>query len=478
LDWQGELLAGRYELTWGAEGYGWATEPFEIKEKDGRLYLRDHVLATPEATEPAAQVPDALVEEAVLDLTRRVDVDQEDVTVEAVQPFDFSDASLGVTEPGRSYAQVVTPGYVIRLRVGDELFAYHGAGERVVLVPWDEGEDDQGRSLDEMISYQNVTVAEAGLRIEAPTAWERLVPEYAWTPESGSSLRMGVSWSVLKPPMEPEAVFLPNHAAIVTSEPIGLGWAEGRRFTLEVFAPAADGGDGRAPVEMVEEHVLVMLDTDEGRLGLDFYASAPSTDELAELAAPFNHLLETAVPVAPAVDVLPTPDRDGMSDWKVIVDESYGFEFMIPNDWTYQEMTTDGPGVPEDWPLERGIALFPEAWADRFEEKDGPPDPSAPPAVPAMMVEVYVGPLTEVRRAFPEPTRKETLEVNGVQAVREVDSVGDEIELVRYVFRDPGSEDVRIVITDNYSGFPDRRAATPEVADLNRLVVATFAFSD
>jgi hypothetical protein len=140
-------------------------------------------------------------------------------------------------------------------------------------------------------------------------------------------------------------------------------------------------------------------------------------------------------------------------------------------------MTTDGTSVPEDWPLERSIAIFPRVWADRFGAKDGPPDPSAPAAVPAMTVEIYAGPLTEFRRAFPEPTRRETVVVDGTTGAREVDAVGDDIEVIRYVFEDPESEDLRVVMTDNYGGFPERRQENPEVADLNRLVVATFSFN-
>ena len=476
LNWRGDLLAGTYELTWGADGYGSTKEEFVIEEKDGRRYFQGQALATPEPTETAMAEAEALVEEAVLDLANRYGVDREEVTVETVEPFEFPDASLGVPEPGRSYAQVLTPGYIILLRWKDELYEYHAAGERVVSVPRDaEGRDDQV-SPSSPSSYRKVNVAQTGLTIEVPSDWERLDTEYAWRPEPGSALRMGLNQTVLEPPMEPEAVLLPGDAEIVVSEPVDVGWAGGRRYTLEVFGPAAEDEDGRAAVEAVEEHVLVVLDTDEDRLGLDFYASAPDADDLAELVAAFDHMVETAEWVDTLGDLLPTPDEDTMSDWQIFDDDTYGFEIQIPADWSYKETPTGGTGMPEDWPLERGVVIFPQDWAERFEEKDGPPDPSAPPAVPAMTVEVYVGPLKQFRRAFPEPTREETVEVNGTTAVREVDAVGDDIEVIRYIFEDPESEDVRVVVTDNYSGFPERREEHPEVADLNRLVVATFAF--
>ena len=357
LTWRGDLAGGTYELTWGAEAYGSTTEEFAIEEKDGRLYFRGQILATPKPTEIASEETDALVGEAVLDLANRIGAEREDVTVVTVEPFEFPDASLGVPEPGRSYAQVLTPGYVIRLRVGDELYEYHGAGERVVLVPRD--------------------------------------------------------------------------------------------------------GEG----------------SDEGRLGLGLYASAPGADDLAKVVAAFDHMLKTAELVEPEIDLLPTPDEDAMRDWQVVEDTTYGFDVKIPADWTHKGMATDGPGVPGDWPLERSIALFPQAWAERFEERDGPPDPGAPPAVPAMTLEVYEGSLEQFRRAFPKPTREEAVEVNGFIAVRAVDVLGDDVEVVRYVFRSSENEDVRVVVADYYGGFPERREAHPEVADLNRLVAATFAWS-
>jgi hypothetical protein len=54
--------------------------------------------------------------------------------VQDVKEAEFPDASLGVPEPDRAYAQVITPGYVIRLMADSEVYEYHGAGERVVLA--------------------------------------------------------------------------------------------------------------------------------------------------------------------------------------------------------------------------------------------------------------------------------------------------------------------------------------------------------
>ncbi|MFP3897543.1 MAG: hypothetical protein ACLFV5_12005, partial [Anaerolineales bacterium] len=76
-----------------------------------------------------------LVDEAVVDLAGRMGVDVEEIEVQSVEETEFPDASLGVPEPGEMYAQVITPGYVIRLSIQGETYTYHAAGERVVLVP-------------------------------------------------------------------------------------------------------------------------------------------------------------------------------------------------------------------------------------------------------------------------------------------------------------------------------------------------------
>ncbi len=76
-----------------------------------------------------------LVDKAVADLHDRVDIPKKKITVVKVEATEFSDTSLGVPKPGESYAQVVTPGYIIVLETNGDHYVYHGAGNRVVLVP-------------------------------------------------------------------------------------------------------------------------------------------------------------------------------------------------------------------------------------------------------------------------------------------------------------------------------------------------------
>lgn len=76
-----------------------------------------------------------LVEMAIEDLNDRLDISEEEITVVKVEATEFSDTSLGVPKPGESYAQVVTPGYIIVLEVNGDNYVYHGADDRIVLVP-------------------------------------------------------------------------------------------------------------------------------------------------------------------------------------------------------------------------------------------------------------------------------------------------------------------------------------------------------
>ena len=76
-----------------------------------------------------------LVEMAKAKLIDHLGVAPQKIEVQSVVEARFPDASLGVPEAGKSYAQVITPGYVIEMAVNDQIYTYHAASDRVVLVP-------------------------------------------------------------------------------------------------------------------------------------------------------------------------------------------------------------------------------------------------------------------------------------------------------------------------------------------------------
>lgn len=143
--------------------------------------------------------------------------------------------------------------------------------------------------------YQEVNIPEAGLVFEVPAGWLRLEPEWAWAPDGANSLRLGVTWMDVQPPQEVEAALLPTPSQVIDSEPVELGWASGRRFTVEVYAPAVQGDGTRAPVQSVEMHVILVVSLGDTRRAIDFYAIGQTAEQLAILEPSLQHMLETSI---------------------------------------------------------------------------------------------------------------------------------------------------------------------------------------
>lgn len=72
--------------------------------------------------EPAATM---LVEQARGDLTQRTGIAADQIVISSVQAVTWPDSSLGCPQPGMAYAQVLTPGYLILLEAGGEVYEYH-----------------------------------------------------------------------------------------------------------------------------------------------------------------------------------------------------------------------------------------------------------------------------------------------------------------------------------------------------------------
>lgn len=252
--------------------------------------------ATKEVLPPPDDKSDA-IDRAIADLRERLGIGEGDVTVDKALPTEFPDASLGVPEHGMSYAQVITPGYVIYLSANGRTYEYHVGSERAALVP---DAQDPGGDVPSMPplpgrdTFVRVKVAGTGLSVEVPAGWLRLDPEWIWVPAEGSSLRLGANWMPLPPPMEPEAALLPGPAQVLDSEQVTLSWGQGRRVVLEVYGPAEQGRDAKAPVGSVETHVLIVVNEAGTRRGYDLYARGATAEELASLEPLLDHMLETS----------------------------------------------------------------------------------------------------------------------------------------------------------------------------------------
>jgi len=75
------------------------------------------------------------VDRARSDLASRLQIGEEQVRMVSIETVDWRDSSLGCPQPGRSYLQVITPGYRIVLRVAGSTYEYHAAQgqDRVIL---------------------------------------------------------------------------------------------------------------------------------------------------------------------------------------------------------------------------------------------------------------------------------------------------------------------------------------------------------
>jgi WD40 repeat protein len=133
-----QLPAGAYQLTWGAPDYGSVTVDFTIVEFDGWLYLGKELIQSTAGETPEGEREygplQSLVDLARVNLAQRLGVEAEAVAVQSIEEAEFPDASLGVPEPGQMYAQVITPGYAIKLATEGQVYEYRASDERLVLV--------------------------------------------------------------------------------------------------------------------------------------------------------------------------------------------------------------------------------------------------------------------------------------------------------------------------------------------------------
>lgn len=141
------LPAGAYQLTWGARDYGSVTVDFTIVELDGWLYLGKESIQSTTGMAPDDEreygALQSLVGLAQVNLAQRLGIEPEAVTVQNIEEAEFPDAGLGVPEPDRLYAQVITPGHVIRLAAEGQAYEYRASDDRLLFVP-KEGEAPQG----------------------------------------------------------------------------------------------------------------------------------------------------------------------------------------------------------------------------------------------------------------------------------------------------------------------------------------------
>jgi hypothetical protein len=322
-------------------------------------------------------------------------------------------------------------------------------------------------------AHERVQIEDAALSLEVPSDWLRLEPEWLWAPDDGSDVRLGLNWVEIQPPMEPEAVMLPNHSQIMQAEPVEFAWGSGRRFTLEVYAPAETGG-GKAPVESVESHVLVLINRDGARRGYDIYASAADAEQLRQLETVLQHVLQSVALAQPTASEPAPQVGASTAGWQVFRDETYGFQIRYPRDWTFFEVALTNPEL--DRPLVRAVHFLPKAWAEQMDQSGGPPDPSAPAIIAPLAMEVSVGTVEDYRRMYIEPTHSQAVQLGPNQALLEEYASGG-VREIRYVFEGFEDDAVRLTFRDQISGFPERAQGNQDIIETVDRILTTLSYT-
>lgn len=117
----------------------------------------------PPTRSPQAQ---AAVEAAREYLAEHLEVDRGQVGLVYAEPGEWPDTSLGCPEPGKIYAQVLTPGYRVVLQVGNRQYELHTEryGKQVVFcrgpVPGERIPLNRARSKEEVIALARAHLAD------------------------------------------------------------------------------------------------------------------------------------------------------------------------------------------------------------------------------------------------------------------------------------------------------------------------------
>jgi hypothetical protein len=82
---------------------------------------------TPSLQTPADAGLQGLIDKATADLAQRLSVSATEIILIEATSVVWPDASLGCPQEGMAYAQVLTPGYLIRLEFGNQEFEYHAS---------------------------------------------------------------------------------------------------------------------------------------------------------------------------------------------------------------------------------------------------------------------------------------------------------------------------------------------------------------
>lgn len=74
-----------------------------------------------------------IVDQARCDLAQRLGIGENEIAVESVEQTDFPDAALGAPIDDEMSAQVITPGWRIRLKANSKTYEYRASARQLRL---------------------------------------------------------------------------------------------------------------------------------------------------------------------------------------------------------------------------------------------------------------------------------------------------------------------------------------------------------
>ena len=125
---------GAVASTATVEPTGTPTPLWAVARTSPTQVIQEEIVAVnptiPSPSDPALQ---GLVMQAKEDLAGRLSIGVDQIDLVEAKAVEWPDASLGCPEPGKMYAQVVTPGYRIVLAAAGEHYEYHSDVQRRVV---------------------------------------------------------------------------------------------------------------------------------------------------------------------------------------------------------------------------------------------------------------------------------------------------------------------------------------------------------
>jgi hypothetical protein len=84
---------------------------------------------------PVSMNNEQAIKLAMLALSQSLQLNEKDMVIEKITPVQWADTSLGCPQPGMMYAQMITEGFKIIIKVEDKVYPVHtGAGRAVVCT--------------------------------------------------------------------------------------------------------------------------------------------------------------------------------------------------------------------------------------------------------------------------------------------------------------------------------------------------------